>query len=258
MATAFAQPPTTHASAGELLGSGEVEAAVIASPPGEHVWQAELASRSGIPALVEKPPAPSGAGAARLAELDPAPWIGFNRRFQHATHLVGQVPVEGDLSLELELRYRRASWQAVSVIDDAAADLAPHLVDLALLLAGDVRRVTSATLDQSRAELELELDRGRATIRCATDRPHRELVSVRDASGRAVGRSAAGGPVAAITGRLPGREHPLVGSLRAQLTAFVRAVRANDPGLLATAADGARVMDVIDRARLLVREAVAA
>ena len=77
----------SYETAAELVGAGGAEALVIASPPVEHVWQAELASRAGLPALVEKPPAPSGAGASRLARLDPAPWVGFNRRFQHGERL---------------------------------------------------------------------------------------------------------------------------------------------------------------------------
>ena len=57
-------------------------------------------------------------------------------------------------------------------------------------------------------------------ISCANDRPYRELVEVREAGGATVARSAAGGAVGLIAGRLPGREHPLVASLRAQLGRF--------------------------------------
>jgi predicted dehydrogenase len=242
---------SVHESAGELLAAGEVDAVVIASPPAEHLWQAELAGRAGVPALVEKPPAPTGTGAARLAALDPAPWIGFNRRFLHGTALLDRVPADGPLELELELRYRRDSWRPVAVADDALADLAPHLVDLALLLTGfGPARVRAASLSASRADLALETARGPAAIRCATDRPHHEAVAVR-AIGGAAARSRAGGPLAAITGRLPGRAHPLVASLRGQLEAFARAVRGGDPGALATAAQGAVAMELIDDARRL-------
>lgn len=246
------RPVAKFETAGELIGSGAAEAVVIASPPAEHVWQAELATRAGLPALVEKPPAQAGSGARRLACLDPQPWVGFNRRFQHGTGLAGSIPADGWLDLELELRYRRDSWRPLDPPGDAADDLAPHLVDLALRLTGShSARVRSATLTENRAELELETDRGTATIRCATDRSHRELVVVRDAAGRTVARSAAGGPLALLTGRIPGREHPLVGSLHAQLARFAAAVRGGDPGDLATAEDGARVMAVIDEARLI-------
>ena len=244
------RPVRRFETAGELIGSGAVEAVVIASPPAEHVWQAELAARAALPALVEKPPAQAGAGARRLARLDPQPWIGFNRRFQHGTGLAGSIPADGRLDLELELRYRRDSWRPLGSPGDAADDLAPHLVDLALRLTGSLSaRVRSATLGDNRAELELQTERGTAVIRCATDRSHRELVVVRDAGGRTLARSAAGGPLGLLTGRIPGREHPLVGSLRAQLERFAAAVRGGDPGDLATAVDGARVMAVIDEAR---------
>ena len=240
--------PAVHETAGELLAAGGLDAVVIASPPAEHLWQAELATRAGIPALVEKPPAPTGAGAVRLAGLEPAPWIGFNRRFLHGIALIDRVPLEGTLELELELRYRRDSWRPVSVADDALADLAPHLVDLALMLTGHgPAQVVAATVAGARAELSLQTARGPAVIRCATDRPHSELVAVHAIGAPAV-RSRAGGPLAAITGRLPGREHPLVASLRAQLERFASAARGGDPGVLATARDGARVMELIDDA----------
>ncbi len=245
-------PPVAHTSAGELLAGGGIDAVVIASPPAEHGWQAELASRAGVAALVEKPPAPTGSGAARLAALAPPPWVGFNRRFLHAPRLLAAIPDEGPLELELELRYRRDSWRPVSVADDAASDLAPHLVDLALLLTGfGPASVRAARLSPERAELELDTGRGPATIRCATDRAHSELVAVRARDGTSVARSRAGGPLAALTGRIPGREHPLVASLRAQLAAFAAAAHGGDPGALATAAEGARVMELIDDARRL-------
>jgi predicted dehydrogenase len=242
-------PPRTHETAGRLLADGEIDGVIIASPVLEHLRQAELASRAGIPCLIEKPPAVNVAGAERIAGLEPAPWVGFNRRFQHraALDLSGS---DEPLSVELEIRYRRASWRAVTVDDEAVMDLGPHLVDLALVVLGPgFTRVRSAALSEARAEIELESERGRARIRCATDRPHRERVIVRDRRGRVVSRSHAGGPLAAIGGRVPGRSHPLVTSLRDQVAAFASVVRGGEAGGLATAADGVRAMAVIDEAR---------
>jgi predicted dehydrogenase len=246
--------PVAHSGAAELLARGRVDAVVIASPTAEHVPQAELASEAGVPALVEKPPAASVAGAARLAGLESAPWIGFNRRFQHAPPLLERIPAASPVELELELRYRRRSWRPVSSADEALVDLAPHLVDLALTLTGaEHARVRSAKLTAERAELVLETERGLATIRCATDRAHRETVSVRDGEGAMLARSVSGGPLAAIAGRIGGREHPLVGSLRAQLRAFAAAARGGRSGPLATASEGERVMGLIDEARVVDR-----
>lgn len=223
---------------------------MIASPVSEHVSLAESASAHGLPCLVEKAPAPDLAGAERLAGLDPVPWIGFNRRFQHGIPLLERLPARADsLELRLELRYRRASWRPHAVRDDALDDLAPHLIDLALILGRSTRAaVGEVRIERERAELELELERGRAAISCATDRPYRERVSVHS-GGRRLATSAAGGPTRALLTRLPGAVHPLAGSLRAQLRAFAAAVRGEDPGLLATAEDGVRVMRVIDAVR---------
>jgi predicted dehydrogenase len=238
-----------HAGAAELLERGEAEALIVASPPAQHVEQARLASEAAVACLVEKPPAPDLAGAEQLAALERPPWIGFNRRFQHAAALLGAVPADGPLELLLELNYRRASWRAVSVRDDAVLDLAPHLVDLALLLArAATATVRSARLTPERVELELDIGRGPARIRCATDRAHRERVVARRPGAARIAASRAGGLVRGAMHRAPGRVHPLTASLRAQLSAFAAAARGADGGLLASAEDGVRAMRVIEAA----------
>lgn len=239
-----------HDDAASLLAEAGVDAIVLTSPPAAHPADAELAAAAGVPCLIEKPPAPGLAGAERIAALGERIWIGFNRRFQHGVAIAPAIPAAGALGLDLELRYRRASWRAHAVRDEALLDLAPHLVDLALLLTGSKEaEVRRAAINEARVELELETPRGSASIRCATDRPHRERVVVRDGRGRRLGASVAGGPSSLVLDRLPGRTHPLVASLRAQLGAFARAVRGGDAGLLATAADGVRTMRVIESAR---------
>jgi predicted dehydrogenase len=238
-----------RAGVAELLERGEAEALVVASPPARHVEHARLASEAAVACLVEKPPAPDLAGAEQLAALERPPWIGFNRRFQHAAAVLGAVPPDGPLELLLELNYRRASWRAVSVRDDAVLDLAPHLVDLALLLARvPTATVRSARLTAERVELELDIGRGPARIRCATDRAHRERVVARRPGGARIAASRAGGPVRGAMHRIPSRVHPLAASLRAQLSAFAAAARGGDGGLLASAEDGVRAMRVIEAA----------
>jgi predicted dehydrogenase len=235
--------------AADLAAANAVDGAIVATPVQAHLADATSLVSAGVQCLIEKPPAPDAVGAEALAALTPAAWVGFNRRFTHGGRLRDAIPAAGPLELQLELRYRRASWDAVAVGDPAILDLAPHLVDLALWLTGaEEARVRSAHLSADEAELELELERGTARISCATNRAHRERVEVR-ANGRTVATSSEGGPLALFTTRLPGRVHPLVESLRAQVEAFARAVRGDDPGPLANAADGARTMRVIDAAR---------
>ena len=241
--------PIEFADAVELASTGTIDAAIVASPADRHLADASALTAAGIACLVEKPPARDLAGAEALAQLTPAPWVGFNRRFTHGARLLEAVPPGGPIELDLELRYRRASWGAVTAGDPVVLDLVPHLVDLTLLLSGSPEAgLRSVQLEHERAEIELETGRGTARISCASDRSHRERVAVR-ARGRRVAASAEGGLRAAITGRLPGREHPLVASLRAELRAFVASSRGGDPGLLATADDGVKTMRIIDSLR---------
>ncbi|MGH2953726.1 MAG: Gfo/Idh/MocA family protein [Solirubrobacterales bacterium] len=242
--------PSAHPGTSELIAEGEVEAVIVASPAYAHEEAAHAASGAGLPCLVEKPPAPDASGARALAALEPAPWVGFNRRFDHGLALAGAIPAEGPLELELELRYRRAAWRALSVRDDALLDLGPHLVDLALLLTGSATAaVSAAELRPARAALELETTRGAVSIRCATDRPHAELAIVRRPGGERLGQWRAGGPAAGLVRRWRRVDHPLVGSLRRQLEAFATAARGGGSRLLATAEDGLRTMRLIDAAR---------
>ena len=243
----------TFLTLGELLEGSRVDAVVLATPAAAHLADARLAANAGVVTLVEKPPAPDAAGAAALAALEPAPWTAFNRRFGAGQDAV-RVALAGRerVDLALELRYRRASWGAHTVGDEALLDLGPHLVDLARWLTGDeVTGVRAACISYECAELDLELERGRATLRCAADRPHRELVEARGERGRLLARHSEGGLVAGLHARLGarGEPHPLVASLTAQLEAFARAARGEHVSTLATAADGHAAMAVIDAAR---------
>ena len=232
-----------HEDAEALVAAGGVDAVVVATPVESHLADARTAAAAGLPTLVEKPPAPDAASARVLASLDPPPWIGFNRRFDLALR---RPRAESGGDLRLVLHYRRASWRPLQVRDEALLDLGPHAIDLARWLArSPVRRVRAGTLTRRRCELELELEAGRAVLSCASDRVFREVVEVGGSS--VVTR---GGLRAAVLARLrPAGDHVLVDSLAAELDAFCSAVRGHGDGALATAADGAAAMEVVDAAR---------
>lgn len=233
-----------YASAEELIAAGGIDGVVVASPPGTHEEVAALAAAAGIPALVEKPPAPDLAGARRLAALEPAPYVGFNRRFSLGRGLRDVLPEGG--TIELELNYRRFSWAPMQVRDPALLDLAPHLVDLALRAGiGAPRSVAASSPRPERVRIEIVGERGRAQIACACDRFHRERVVVRGPDGRVVARRREGGLGRGLVERLRPGPHPLVASLAAQLASFGAVLTGGRPGELATAEEGARVMAVI-------------
>jgi predicted dehydrogenase len=253
LATTNGQPVAAHPDLRHLLAGAVVDAVVLASPAAAHPAGAAEAVAAGVPVLVEKPPAPDAAGAAAIARLVPAPWIGFNRRFDPGVQPLRRlVPPRGHIQLDVVIHYRRRSWRPVTVDDDVLTDLAPHAVDLARwLTAADVVEVVGATCTTARAELHLMLTRARARVSLATDRPHRELVEVRDDRGTVVGRHALGGLTAAVRGRLRPGPGPsaLVAALAGQLRALGAAVRGESAPELGTAADGLAVMDVIDAIR---------
>ena len=237
-----------HARLGELLEATPLDGLVVCTPAEQHEEVTATAARAGLTALVEKPPAPDAFGALRLAALRPAPWIAFNRRFDQGLQLIRSVPSGGDLAMKMVLHYRRDSWRPVARGDDALLDLAPHLIDLALFLTGSLPVAVRAHTTAARAGLVLATTRAEVQIECATDRPHHELVEIRGADGRLAGRAVSAGRARGALARLTGT-HPLVRSLTLQLEAYARMLRGGDPGPLATAAEGAAVMRVLDAAR---------
>lgn len=232
------------ADLGELLAAEPIDLLVVAAPPDLHLPLAEEAAAAGVRSLVEKPPAPDLAGALRLAALEPEPVFAFNRRFLQGTELRDSIPAAGWIELDLELRFRRGAWGAHEVRDEALLDAGIHLIDLACHLSGAAPiAVRQAEIAPRRASFELELARGRARIECATDRGHREAVSVRDRSGKTLASATWGGVGSRLAGLL-GKPDPLALSLQRQL----EALRTGD-GSVATAADGAAAMAVVEAAR---------
>jgi predicted dehydrogenase len=242
---------TTHADVRTLLDEARPEAVVLATPVHHHLDDARAASDAGVPALLEKPPAPDATTAAELTALGLPPWIAFNRRFDPgAARVRAQVMGRNDLDLRFELAYRRRSWSPVQVHDDALLDLGPHLVDWARWITdGELAHVQTQELRPSRAVVRMRTRCGPATLVAVTDARHRELIEVRSGNGALVARHSLGGLVGAVRGRLPGRDHPLVTTLAAEIDEFARVVRGELPTRLATAADGLAAMRVLDAAR---------
>lgn len=248
--------PRMHRSASTLLARTDVDGLVLASPAAAHLDDAELAAGAGVAVLVEKPPAPDAAGAAVLTTLGDRVWVAFNRRFDPGAQTVRrQVPPDGPVDISVEIGFRRQSWGAHTARDDALLDLGPHLVDWVRWLAGvEITEVVEAVISYDRATVQLVHTRGRATLRAAADRIHREAIEVARPGGAIVARHRVGGALAAVRGRLPNgpSAHPLSASLASELGAFAAAARgdgATDDAHLGTARDGLAVMTVIDAAR---------
>lgn len=249
-------PVRTGAHASDLLDM-PLDGVVLATPATVHLADATLAADAGVPALVEKPPAPDAATAARLAALTPSPRLGFNRRFDPRTARLREVArAAGWVDVEIVLHYRRRSWRAHTIADDALLDLGPHVIDLARWITeSDVTAVTADAVTDRAAVLDLALTHGRARVACATDQPHREQVVLRAAGGRELVDDRVGGLVAGLRARVTGRgrPHPLAASLTAQVEAWATVLRGGADPTLGTGHDGVAVMAAVDAARASAR-----
>ena len=238
-----------------LLASVELDLVVVATPPGMHETIAAAASAVGVPSLVEKPPAGDAAGAAALAALRPAPWIGFNRRFDpDVGRLRAMAIATRATQVDVELSIDPLRWASFEGSPNALVDLGPHAADLACWTTGrSPRRVRSRAPDGASSSFVLELDGAEARIRVSHGPGWREEVRV--GTGPSAEHLRRGGIVERARRALARAPGPLVESLRAQLEAAGRAVRGEpvDPRL-ASAAEGARVMAVLDAAARAERE----
>lgn len=240
-----------HASLADALAAGPLDAVVVAAPVALHLALAREAAEAGLPALVEKPPAADAAGAAALAALAPAPHVGLNRRFDPGLGPL-RAALDGASGYALDLVFTAPAdgWRPHTPPPDALLDLGVHLADLARWLPGDEPlRVRAATLSPAGAEVEIELARGRARLRCAAGPAYREQVDARLTDGRSLAHGH-GGLRRRLASRLGGgAADPLVETLAAQLAAFAVAVRGEPAPTLATAADGLAALRLLDAAR---------
>ncbi|HJT20598.1 MAG TPA: Gfo/Idh/MocA family oxidoreductase [Nitrospira sp.] len=236
----------------ELIAAGIVDALIISTPTHRHLADAIAASQAKIPTLVEKPPGVDLHEAEALSELNPAPWIAFNRRFDpDLAGLRSRMPQSGKPDMRLELHYRRTAWNPFDMRDDALLDLGPHLIDLARWLTRrDIVSVRALLITDQRAEFELGLTHGRALVACSTNRPYSERLDLGGMDGVTGISYRRGGLLKGILARMiPKRDNPLVNSLVRQLDAFGLAVRRGSSESLAAATDGVAVMSAIEAIR---------
>ena len=235
----------------ELLAGGSVELLVLAHPAARHVPDARIAADAGVVCLVEKPPARSAAEAQPLTALEPAAWMGFNRRFEPGLDVIRDgLTVAPASVLELELSILPSAWAAHSGSEGVLLDLGPHVVDLAIWLTGrDPLRLRVHRATDGVAAFDLDLGGTLANIRVSHEHAWRERIVVRDARSRAVARLERGGVVRRLAARARRSEAgPLVASLAAQLAAVASAVRGGTAdSRLASASEGVAVLRVLDR-----------
>ena len=244
---ALGTAPRTYRDLEDLLAAESPAAVIVATPVAAHLPLARLAAAAGVRTLVEKPPAADAREAALLADLNPQPWVGLNRRFLQGAETGGKIPAAGWLELDLRLSYPRVGWGAHDAADPALLDVGVHSIDLAAFLTRSrPLAVRGARVATEGVEFQLELERARARISGSTAGRWREEAEVRDRGGRVVAKSRLNRR-RALGRRLGGRPEPLAGSLAGQLAALAEELSGNGADTaLATAAEGFEAMRVVE------------
>jgi len=170
----------------QLVGSGEVDVIVVATPNRSHVAMARLAVQAGLPVVVDKPLAATSAdarGVVEEARRKGVPLTVFqNRRWDGDLLTVRRLMDEGVLGtvLRFESRFERwrpeirQRWREEAAPEEAGGtlyDLGAHLVDQAVQLFGPVDSVY-AEIDFRRAGTAVDDDDFVALTHASGTRSH--------------------------------------------------------------------------------------
>ncbi|MEO8089217.1 MAG: Gfo/Idh/MocA family oxidoreductase [Gemmatimonadales bacterium] len=238
-------------SAESLVGSGEVDAVIVASPAESHAAMASLALLAGLPVLIEKPVAGSLDEGTRLEavqqETGVAVMVGLNRRWwAPAINLRQRLdrPPRVPAVVKMELVSDVGGWSALSATSDPLDDLGTHQLDLLRFLFSceiETVRATRPAPEEFHLSVRL-LDGTQATCIAAYRNRSQEMIQVSIGSERSrllVGseriQPASGGLRKALDigdtvyRRMRRRRGGLSRSYAAQLTSFAACVRDRTP-----------------------------
>ncbi|MEV6404127.1 Gfo/Idh/MocA family oxidoreductase [Streptomyces bobili] len=147
--TAFPHVPTFRDL--EAMLRLELDYCVIATPSATHEHYALALAAAGVPALIEKPLAPTGAAARRIheafARTGTFAAVGHTERHQAPLAELARLLDRGDFGELWQMATRRQGPYSGRILDvGVALDLLVHDIDLVSWLAGaPIKSVTAAT-----------------------------------------------------------------------------------------------------------------
>jgi len=148
------------------LARDDIDALVVAAGPATHFEVAEAAVARRLPVFIEKPPAPTAAQAARLAEAAAAAGapvvVGFMKRYSTANRIAANVIASADFGAPASFlgEYMTAPTYFVGDPDYTGFYLhhCVHYFDLAPHLMGEVASVGSRRHELAPGKLLLHVD----------------------------------------------------------------------------------------------------
>jgi predicted dehydrogenase len=178
---ARSQPPSLFDSAAALVGSGNLDALLVLTPPAHHTEAVILGLEAGLHVLVEKPMALEPDQGRRMLQAAQATrrklHVGFSRRFrepyQRLRKMLTTIAEPDIRSAYFELSFPTGAWKArtdflghEALGGDAFHDVLSHQVDLVCWLLGKPEAVRAWVGDPAAGTIQAELRFTYATIRC--------------------------------------------------------------------------------------------
>lgn len=169
-----------YGDADAFLSDSDIDVVYVATPPAKHVEHVLRCIEAGKHVLVDKPIATNGNDARKLARAAESRGLTLGvlhqQRFHPAVRELIQYAADGTLGRVHTLRIQIAMWfrldgnwryDAAIAGGGAAMDLAPHALDILLLLLGRPMQVTARTATHCLADSDVE-DFCAATIEFAS------------------------------------------------------------------------------------------
>jgi predicted dehydrogenase len=170
-----------------LIQSDDIDAIIVATPPGTHAPIATAALRNGRPVLIEKPLASSvkeGEDLQRVqADTGVLAMVGLNRRsWLAAVNLrrLLQRRREGPVHVKMAITSDIGGWSPLVSGSDPLDDLSTHQLDLLRFLVGcEIARVEAVEHAPGEFQLSVDMEDGTtATCSAAYRSPSIELIEV--------------------------------------------------------------------------------
>ena len=256
-----------------MLDQVQVDAMIVASPPAQHLPMLRTLVSAGLPALVEKPLAPSMQGLDEIAALvrqgEICIAVGYNRRFRDPVAKLRQVVQSRLPEQPVHVRYVMTSdavtWSPITGVIDPLEDLGSHQLDLLRFVFNrEILTIAAERPNKLTCDLHVTMSGG-ITAHCTcqqTDRAREDMTI--DCGGRHyklnIGSeriAPAAGPLRQALDLADGVKRKLTrsrssfkASYTRQLEAFVAQVRGGEASdALATFDDGVAVIQAVDAAR---------
>ncbi|OGU77194.1 MAG: hypothetical protein A2V93_12525 [Ignavibacteria bacterium RBG_16_34_14] len=163
----------------------QIDAAIISTPPDNHIISASTLLKNNKFVLVEKPLALSMEGIKELIEIESSShaslMMGFNHRYwQPVVDLKDKLSVNHKIDFaEIVFTGNYSKWNPVSFKSDPLDDLGPHLFDLIRFIFNkDIKSISAVSTGKNIFQMNVKISSG-ISIKCHLSHSNKTIKSIK-------------------------------------------------------------------------------